>query len=149
MEYQKIDNKIFVRLDRGDEIISSILGICKAEGVHSATFTGIGGCSEVLKLTYRPASDAYEEHFVKEVLDIALIHGNITTDISGALCHHTHSVMTYTKDNNQTEILAGHTLRVVVSYAAEITITPLSQTIIRTVDPENGAQIWHFDLSLS
>lgn len=31
MEYQKIDNKIFVRLDRGDEIISSVLGICKAE----------------------------------------------------------------------------------------------------------------------
>lgn len=145
MEYQKIDNKIFVRLDRGDEIISSVLGICKAEGVDSATFTGIGGCSEVLKLTHRPASDAYEEHLVKEVLDIALIHGNITVDTTGTLCHHTHSIMTYTKENNQTEILAGHTLRVIVSYAAEIMITPLSQTIIRTVDPENGAQIWHFD----
>ena len=90
MEYQKIDNKIFVRLDRGDEIISSVLGICKAEGVDSATFTGIGGCSEVLKLTYRPASDAYEEHLVKEVLDIALIHGNITVDTTGTLCHHIH-----------------------------------------------------------
>ena len=89
MEYQKIDNKIFVRLDRGDEIISSVLSICKAEGVHSATFTGIGGCSEVLKLTYRPTSDAYEEHLMKEVLDIALIHGNITTDTTGIVSSYT------------------------------------------------------------
>lgn len=149
MEYAKIDNKIFVRMDRGEEIISTLLGICKTESIHTATFTGIGGCSEVTKLTYRPSSDSYEEHIVKSNLDVALIHGNITTDETGILCHHTHSVMSYTKENDETEILAGHTLRAVVSYAAEITLTPVNGRITRTVNPENGAQIWHFPNSLN
>ena len=144
MDYQKIDNNYYIRLDRGEEIITSLLEICSKEAVSSATFTGIGGCSEMMKLTYRPSSASYEEHVVKADLDIALIHGNITTDTTGALCHHTHSVMSYTKENDQPEILAGHTLKAVVSYGAELVLTPLSQTITRTVNPENGAQIWHF-----
>ena len=35
---------IIIRMDKGDEIISTILGICQKEQIASAIFSGIGGC---------------------------------------------------------------------------------------------------------
>ena len=36
MEYAKIGETYYIRLDRGDEIVSTLLGICREEGVRSA-----------------------------------------------------------------------------------------------------------------
>ena len=44
MDYRKIGDNYYVRMDRGDEIISNILEICKKESIPSAVFSGIGGC---------------------------------------------------------------------------------------------------------
>ena len=46
MEYRQFGSTYYVRLDRGDEIISSILNICRTEHIESAVYSGIGGCSE-------------------------------------------------------------------------------------------------------
>lgn len=44
MEYRKIGDNYYVRMDRGDEIISTLLEICEKESIPSAVFSGIGGC---------------------------------------------------------------------------------------------------------
>ena len=44
MEYAKFDKTIYIRADKGDEIIGSILSVCKKENIQSAIFSGIGGC---------------------------------------------------------------------------------------------------------
>jgi len=36
MEYKKIGETFYVRMDRGDEIISNILEICRKESIPSA-----------------------------------------------------------------------------------------------------------------
>ena len=43
MEYKKIGQTYYIRMDRDDEIISGILNICDKESIPSAVFTGIGG----------------------------------------------------------------------------------------------------------
>ena len=44
MEYRKIGETYYVRMDRGDEIIRNLLDICEKERIPSAVFSGIGGC---------------------------------------------------------------------------------------------------------
>ena len=44
MEYRKIGDNYYIRMDRGDEIISNLLEICEKESIPSAVFSGIGGC---------------------------------------------------------------------------------------------------------
>ena len=44
MEYRNYNDVIYLRLDRGDEVLTSILEVCKKEGIHSCIFSGIGGC---------------------------------------------------------------------------------------------------------
>lgn len=143
MDYKRMGDNIYIRFDRGEEIITGVMEVCKKEEIISATYIGIGGCSEVIKLTYRPSKDAYLEHIVKGNLDMASLTGNITVDENGTMCHHTHTVFSYTKENDKTEILAGHTLRTVVSYAAEIVVMPAQGVIRRTTEQGTGAQIWH------
>ncbi len=45
MEYRKYGDTIYLRLDRGDEIISGILDVCRREQLGAAIFSGVGGCS--------------------------------------------------------------------------------------------------------
>ena len=52
MEYRKLGDTIYVRGDRGDELVSSILDICRAENILSATFSGIGGCQSAELQTF-------------------------------------------------------------------------------------------------
>ena len=44
MDYKKIGETYYVRMDRGDEIVSNLLKICEKENIPSAVFSGIGGC---------------------------------------------------------------------------------------------------------
>ena len=44
MEYRKIGDNYYIRMDRGDEIVSNLLEICEKESIPSAVFSGIGGC---------------------------------------------------------------------------------------------------------
>ena len=43
MDYRKIGETYYVRMDRGDEIVSNLLEICEKENIPSAVFSGIGG----------------------------------------------------------------------------------------------------------
>ena len=43
MEYRKIGDNYYIRMDRGDEIICNLLEICEKESIPSAVFSGIGG----------------------------------------------------------------------------------------------------------
>ena len=43
MDYRKISDTYYVRMDRGDEVISGILDICRKENITSCIFSGIGG----------------------------------------------------------------------------------------------------------
>jgi hypothetical protein len=42
MEYKRNEQRILVRLDPGDELISSLKKVAKAEGVEGAFVNGIG-----------------------------------------------------------------------------------------------------------
>ena len=44
MDYKKIGETYYIRMNRDDEIISNILDICRKESIPSAIFSGIGYC---------------------------------------------------------------------------------------------------------
>ena len=54
MEYRKYGETYYVRMDRGDEIIGGIPALCQKEGIASAVFSGIGGCSAAEIQTFLP-----------------------------------------------------------------------------------------------
>ena len=144
MDYRKLGETYYVRLDRGDEIIGSLMEICEKEKIMSATFSGIGGCGSAEIQTFIPETGQFEVRNLKGMLELVSLNGNIVSDESGKLYHHTHAAFAY-KENNEHLMDAGHIKSVVVLYTAEIELRPIVGGIIRRkYDPETGTGFWDF-----
>ncbi len=144
MDYKNFGGVFYVRLDRGDEIISSILDVCRKEHIGSAAYSGIGGCEEAQIQTFIPETNTFELQTLCGMLELVSLTGNVITDDEGELYHHTHAVFSY-KNGEQHCLAAGHIKSIIVSYTAEIELRPVvGGTIKRQFDPETGTGFWQF-----
>ena len=134
----------YVRIDKGEEIITELLQICGREGIQSAVFTGIGGCSHAEIQTFIPQKGTFETEILDGMLELINITGNIITD-DDQLFHHTHAVFSYKKESEH-KIAAGHMKALTVLYTAEIELRPVIGGVIkRKHDPETGTGFWSFE----
>lgn len=144
MEYRNYGNTYYIRLDKGDEIIASILAICEKEGVGSATYSGIGGCSEAQIQTFLPQTREFETRTLNGMLELVSLTGNVISNDEGVLGHHTHATLAY-KDGEEHLIAAGHIQSITVLYTAEIELRPVvGGSIGKRHDPETGTSFWSF-----
>ena len=144
MDYRKIGETVYIRIDRGDEIIGCILDVCQKEGIMSAMFSGIGGCSEAHILTFLPETGTFESQTLSGMLELVSLNGNIVSDDQNTLYHHTHAVFSY-KDGERHRVAGGHIKSITVLYTAEIELRPVVGGMIdRQFDPETGTGFWNF-----
>ncbi len=145
MDYRKYGETYYIRMDKGDEIIESILNICKRENIKSATYSGIGGCGSADIQTFIPEKGEFELRHIKGMLELVSLTGNVVTDEKDEYFHHTHGAFSYKKDGKH-YIDAGHIKSITVSYTAEIELRPvIGGSIRRQYDEETGTGFWSFD----
>ncbi len=144
MEYKKYGDTVYIRADKGDEIISAIKDVCKKEQILSAVYSGIGGCSSAEIQTFLPESGTFETKTISGMLELVSLTGNIILDENGELYHHTHANFSY-KEGEKHTMAAGHIKSITVLYTAEIELRPVKGGIIgRKYDPETGTGFWDF-----
>ena len=144
MDYRNFNNTIYIRMDRGDEIIGNILEICRKEQFKSAIFSGIGGCKQAEIQTFIPEKGAFETQTIDGMLELVSLNGSIVTDENGVYFHHAHAVFSFKKDGGH-HTAAGHIKSITVLYTAEIELRPtVGGTIKRKFDPETGTGFWDF-----
>jgi len=144
MDYRTFNDIVYVRMDRGDEIITGILSVCKSAGIHSATFSGIGGCGKAEIQTFIPEKNEFELRQLEGMLELVSLTGNVITDEKDEYYHHTHAVFSF-KENGGHHLAAGHIRSILVSYTAEIEIRPvIGGEIKRKYDEETGTGFWDF-----
>jgi hypothetical protein len=145
MEYRKYGETYYIRMDKGDEIIEQILGLCRKEHVLSATFSGIGGCGSAELQTFIPETGDFELQNLSGMLELISLTGNIITDEDNEYYHHTHAMFSY-KEGDRHCTAAGHIKSITVSYTAEIELRPVvGGAIKRQYDPETGTGFWSFN----
>ncbi len=145
MEYRKIGENYYIRMDKGDEVISNLLEICRKESIPSAVFSGIGGCQQAELQVFIPKTGTFETERIEGMLELVTINGNVVSDEQGQLYHHTHALFSFKKDG-QHGMAAGHLKSTTVLYTAEIELRPtIGGKIGRKFDPETGTGFWHFD----
>ena len=144
MEYRHYGDAYYVRLDKGDEVVASVLEICRAEHVESATFSGIGGCSEAQIQTFIPEAGEFEVRPLSGMLELVSLNGNVISDDQGELNYHAHAAFAY-KDGNEHHVAAGHVKSITISYTGEIELRPVTGGVIGMQhDPETGTGFWSF-----
>ena len=157
MEYKKIGETYYVRMDRGDEIIGNILEICRKEAIPSAIFSGIGGCSSAELQVFIPETGSFETEQLEEMLELVSLNGNVVSGDDGQLYHQTHALFSFKGGNRDVDnivgghqdgqhgMAGGHLKSTTVLYTAEIELRPtIGGSIGRKFDPETGTGFWNF-----
>lgn len=145
MDYRKYNDTVYIRMDKGDEIVGGILDICEKEKIFSAVFSGIGGCREAQIQTFIPEKETFETRTVQGMLELVSLNGNVVSD-TGGLFAHTHALFTYKDGNGAHCVAGGHIKAITVLYTAEIELRPVKDgTIGRQHDPETGTGFWSFE----
>ena len=144
MDYRRMNDTYYIRIDKGEEIIAELLQVCHREDILSAVFTGIGGCSHAELQIFIPDKGTFETEIVEGMLELINVTGNIVSD-HGQLFHHTHAVFSY-KEGTEDKMAAGHMKTMTVLYTAEIELRPVMSGVIgRKHDPETGTGFWCFE----
>ena len=148
MKSQKFGDKIYLRLDKGDEVLNSVLQTCREQKISSATFSGIGACDKVVIGTYLPEEHDFLRHTKEEMLEMISLMGNVTQDANHTKLNiHAHGMFSYlNSETNTIQYFGGDLKSAQIMYTGEIVIEPvIGGEISKQFDPNVGIDVWHFE----
>ena len=151
MESQKFGNKIYLCLDKGDEVLKSILQTCQEQKISSATFSGIGACDKVVIGTYLPEEHDFLRHTKEGMLEMISLMGNVTQDANHTKLNiHAHGMFSYlNSETNTIQYFGGDLKSAQIMYTGEIVIEPVEGgKISKQFNPKVGIDVWHFEKEL-
>ena len=131
MNYKKFGDKVFVRVDKGEEIVETLKQVCKKLDIKAGTITGIGATDKaVIGLFDVKAKKYHSTEFVGDH-EIAPIHGNIST-MNGQIYLHVHANLC----NAEHKSFGGHLNSALVSATFECVIDIMHREINREFDED-------------
>ncbi len=136
MKAHPIDNGYLVRLDKGEEIISSLVGFCSKEKIVFATVSGIGAVSKAKLAVFDAKKKEYAEREFSGDLEIISLMGNITI-AEGKVKPHLHVCIS----GHDFLARAGHLVSAEVSVTCEIILIVSEGRIERKKDIESGLML--------
>ena len=139
MEYKRQGELVFIRLDKGDEILSCLKRICSTENVKAGSISGIGATDDFTVGVFDIKEKRYIEYFFNENHEINSICGNVT-HVNGEPYIHVHVTCT----GEGCRVVGGHLLRGVVSLTCEIILNTSTVYLSREKDKEKGINVWKF-----
>ena len=141
MIYQRVENVFIVRLDVGEEILSSLTELCSQEKITAGTISGIGAANYADIGLYEVAKRKYHGTILEEEMEIASLNGNISRK-EGKVYLHLHAAFA----NKQGQIFGGHLRSARISATADIYIHTVPAKIERVFDEETtGLNLIQFD----
>lgn len=140
MEYRRVNDLITLRIDKGEEIVSTIKTVCEKEEVKLGTFTGIGAVGEITLGVFRTDTKEYIKTDLSGTFEITSLLGNIST-MNGDVYIHPH----VTVSDESLMVKGGHLNRAIVSATCEISIKIAEGQAERRFSEEIGLNLYHFE----
>lgn len=142
MKYKKMKDSIYLRVDKGENVIEAVKEVCKKEAVCGGYFQGIGACGTATLSTYIPEQNDFIDHEISGMLEMVSLMGNITMDCDNQPFLHSHAVFSYLNQEGEIVVTAGHLKEAKIGYTGEIIINLADDTIGRQFDKNAGIEVW-------
>ena len=84
MTYNRVDDKIIIRLARGENIFTDLYKILKSESVRSAWINGIGAIENVEVGSYDLKNKRYNRVKLEGVYELTSLMGNLSYKLLNA-----------------------------------------------------------------
>lgn len=141
MDYRRFGDVLVVRLDRGEEIISTLAELAKREKISLATVQGIGACDQVKYSLYNVAERSYSPNELSEELELISLNGNMSM-MDGEQYNHLHA----TFGRADGSVVGGHLNEAIISGTGEIFVHMISGEVERSKDEaETGLNLFDFN----
>lgn len=139
MEYRRFQNKIIVRMDKGEEILSQIQEIANKEHITLAEVNALGAVNRFTVGVFKTEEKKYYANHFEGNFEVVSCTGTINTMNHG---FYTHIHMSCGDDKGH--VFGGHLNEAWVSATLEMVITIIPGEVDRIHDDEIGLNLFHF-----
>lgn len=139
MEYRRFGNKIIARIDKGEEILTTIKEISLKENIKLASVQALGATDEFTVGVYKVDEKKYYANEFKRYFEIVSLTGTINT-MNGEFYTHIHM----SAGNDKGEVFGGHLNKAIVSATCEMVIDIIDGNVDRKYDEETGLNVFRF-----
>jgi len=139
MRYKKTGQTFIVRIDRGEEIVGTLIQFCTDQKITLGSVQGIGAVGNAVIGLFKTKTKQYFTTTLSGDYEITSLLGNITTMDSKTSLH-----LHVTFSDASYHAFGGHLTSAVVSGTCEIFIHTIDDTLGRRFDADVGLNI--FDL---
>ena len=133
-----IGRVLICKLEKGDDLLESIVEICKKKGIQVAAIHAIGALSEVKVAYYNQEEFKYEEFKLEGRFEILNLAGNISLKDKEPICH-----AHLTVGSRDGKAFGGHLLKGCKVFACELFIYELiGPPLNRGFDETTKLPLW-------
>ena len=140
MEYKKTGAQIALRLDPGEEIVSSLTELARTLSLQAGSVVGLGASNDVTLGIFSVADKEYSSVRYQGDFEIASLLGSFSRK-DGEPYLHLHMTIGNPREGS---VHCGHLNRAVVSATCELFITEFPAPLHRRFDPEIGLNLLQF-----
>ncbi len=137
MESKKVDQKFWLRIDKGEKFPQKLIEFAIKNGLKTAQVKGIGAIKNPLLSYYIPKKNSYKEKQLSGDFEILSLLGNITF-LEETPFPHFHVSLS---DANF-KAFGGHLKECEVTGTLELFVEPTDVVIERQHDTDTNLQIW-------
>jgi predicted DNA-binding protein with PD1-like motif len=133
MNYKQINNKVIVRIDKGEELVDCLKTICKKLDIKLGLIVGIGSTDKVTISLLNTKTKKYQSKEFTGDHEITSLMGNITS-MNGEVYLHLHLTIC----NVEHKAIGGHLTSGVISATFEGIIDIIDGQVTREYNDDVG-----------
>ncbi len=138
MKIKKLTDAYLIRLERGEELIASLIEFANSEQVKGGFLHGLGGAESASIGIYKIDTDK-QYHFTdfEEELEVISLNGNIATDADDQVMVHCHATIS----GADLKTFGGHVKKMVIAGTCEIFVDTRTGPLSRVMDDSIGLKL--------
>ena len=139
MEYRRFDDSYVIRLNKGEEVITSLKQLCKDENIKLGEITGLGASDFVEIGVFNVNTKEYNTKKFEGMFEITSLVGNVTTKDDDVYLH-----IHINFGNEEGLVKGGHLVKATISATSEIILRIIEGNVGRKLNPEIGLNLFDF-----
>ena len=139
MQFRHFGNKYFIRIDKGEEILSTLKKFCEQEKISLAEVKALGAVDDFNVGLFDVAEKKYHTNHFQFPAEIVSLWGTVTTK-DGKFYAHVH-LSAADKDGH---VFGGHLNNARVSATCEMIVEVSEGTVERKFSEEIGLNLFEF-----
>lgn len=137
MNYKKVGSTYVVRLEIGEEIITSLTALCEKENIAFAEISAIGAVDRAVMGLYNISEHQYRQKTFEEPMELVSLLGNVSKkDVKPYI--HLHAVVS----NEECRTFGGHLNEAVISVTCEMFVKTFDGEMNRRICDKTGLNIF-------